>query len=246
MFHKKKNRFRPIFKQFLRLKENIKNSKKLLKFKKIKWKRFQKSYLNKISRFRKFKPLDHFIYFVTKYSSRNFSYKKKFREILHIVKRFKIFYGYLAHKYFKKIIKKIINTFKLGSFKKPEALFIKFFESRLDTILYKAKFALTIRSAQKLIANGKVFVNNFKINNQSYQLKKGDLISICDKYLSILENNIIYNFKEQKWPIPPKYLVINYKTFKILFLNTIVATNLSNEFLFNLKLQKILVNSLKK
>lgn len=36
MFFKKKNRFKPLYKQFLELRENIQNRKKFVKFKKKK------------------------------------------------------------------------------------------------------------------------------------------------------------------------------------------------------------------
>jgi hypothetical protein len=34
---KKKSKFKPLYKQFIRLRENVQNRKKLLKFKKQKW-----------------------------------------------------------------------------------------------------------------------------------------------------------------------------------------------------------------
>lgn len=98
----KKNRFKPTFKQFLKLRENIQNRQKILKFKKKKWKSFLKFYINKLKNFKKFKPLDHSRYFVTKYGTRGVGYNKRFRDTLQASKRFRIFYGNLAKKYLKK------------------------------------------------------------------------------------------------------------------------------------------------
>jgi len=45
-FSKKTNKYKPVFKQFIILKENIQNQQKLLKLKKKKkWKKFKKNYL---------------------------------------------------------------------------------------------------------------------------------------------------------------------------------------------------------
>jgi hypothetical protein len=52
MILKKKNRFKPIFKQFIKLRENIQNRQKILKFKKKKWK-FFKFYINKLKNYKK-------------------------------------------------------------------------------------------------------------------------------------------------------------------------------------------------
>jgi hypothetical protein len=44
MFLKKRNRFKPLYKQFIELRGNIQNRTKLLRFKKKKWKSFVQNY----------------------------------------------------------------------------------------------------------------------------------------------------------------------------------------------------------
>jgi hypothetical protein len=44
-------------------------------------------------------------------------------------------------------------------------------------------------------------------------LNSGDLISIDPKHHLLIENIV----KSDLWPIPPKHLVIKYKTMQILF-----------------------------
>lgn len=237
----KKNRFKPVFKQFIKLRENVQNRKKLLKFKKKKWKSFLKFYKNKLKNFKKYKPLDHLKYFVTKYGTRGLSYSKRFRDTLQAGKKFRIFYGGLLKKYFKKKIKITLNK-KYSALKnsaKLETIFLQLFESRLDTVLYKAKFTPTMRSARQLILHGKVYVNESQVKIKAYKLKYGDVVSLNLDCLELYENHIIDSIK---WPIPPKHLVINYKTLQILFLGNIESTNMANEFSFNLRLQKILGN----
>ena len=234
---KAKNRFKPIFKQSLRLRENVQNRQKILKFKKKKWKSFLIFYSNKLKNYKKFKPLDHSKYFVTKYGTRGVSYNKRFRDTLHAGKRLRLFYGNLLKKYFKKKVKLTLNQKR--SILKVENTFLHFFESRLDTVLYRAKFAPTVRSARQLILHGKVYVNQIQVKSKAYNLKKGDIVSLSLDCLNLYENYIIESIK---WPIPPKHLLINYKTLQILFIENLKSTNIASEFLFNLRLQKILVN----
>lgn len=241
MSFQKKNRFKPVFKQFIKLRENVQNRKKLLKFKKKKWKSLLKFYTSRLKNFKKFKPLDQSRYFVTKYGIRGVSYSKRFRDTLQAGKRFRVFYGSLLKKYFKKKIKitlhKRYSTSKNSA--RLETIFLQFFESRLDTVLYRAKFAPTMRSARQLILHGKVFVNKLQVKTKAYTLKYGDVISLSLNCLELYENHIINSLK---WPVPQKHLVINYKTLQILFLDGIESANMANEFSFNLRLQKVLVN----
>ena len=44
---KKKNKFKPLYKQFIKLRENVQNRKKLLKFKNQKWERLIQYYKKK-------------------------------------------------------------------------------------------------------------------------------------------------------------------------------------------------------
>ena len=236
-----KNRFRPIFKQFIKLRENAQNRQKLLKFRKKKWKSFLRFYENKLKHFKKFKPLDHFKYFVTKYGTRGASYNKRFRDTLHAGKRLRIFYGNLLSKYFKKKIKATLKKKQpnLKNLIELELAFLQIFESRLDTVLYRSKFAPSMRSVRQLIKHGKVYVNDTQVKSKAYLLKSGDVISLSLECLDLYESYILDSIK---WPLPPKHLVINYKTLQILFLGNIKSTNIANEFSFNLRLQKILVN----
>ena len=241
MSFKKKNRFRPIFKQLIKLRENIQNRQKILKLKKKKWKPFLKFYLNKLKTFRKFKPLDHSKYFVTKYGTRGVSYNKRFRDTLQSGKRLRLFYGGLLKKYFKQKINSALNKkrYQSKNLTKIETIFLQLFESRLDIILYRSKFAPTVRSARQLILHGKVYVNQVKVKSKAYNLKSGDIINLDLSCLNLYENHIINSVK---WGIPSKHLLINYRTLQILFLGNIKSINLATEFSFNLRLQKILVN----
>ena len=55
-----KKRYKPFYKQFLRLRKNIQNRSKLLKFKKQKWIRFQQYLKNQLKFYKRFKIKDQF------------------------------------------------------------------------------------------------------------------------------------------------------------------------------------------
>jgi ribosomal protein S4 len=71
--------------------------------------------------------------------------------------------------------------------------FLKIFESRLDVILLRCKFGLTMRFIRQLIAHGKVFVNNKQATIKSFILKSGDIIKIELKSYQFLKNNILHS-----------------------------------------------------
>ena len=182
----KKNKFKPLYKQFIKLRENVQNRTKLLKFKKQKWEKLLQYYRRKLKRYKKFKPKDQTQYIVSKFSNKSNSYKKRFKNTLNDSKKFRLFYGNLSKKYVKKQIK---NTLK----KKSINFYIKFlthFEHRLDTILYRSKFAISLRNAKQLIVHGKILINNKLIRIPSYKLIPGDLITINPIFYNLIEKNI--------------------------------------------------------
>lgn len=248
MLHLKKSRFRPKFKQFINLRENVQNSKKLYKFqKKKKWKELIDRYKRKLKRYKKYAPTDQARYLITKFPNKGTSYKKRYRDTLHSNKKFRLFYGGFLKKYFKNQIKKINqNSYKFTSKKMEEnykLLFVALFESRLDTVLYRANFTYSIKTARQLISHGKIFVNNNKVRNKNYSLKTGDIIHVDKTCTHIINKNGWQKLQSRPlWPLPQNHLCINYKTMEIIF-STISWQNWSTSFTFHLQLEKILLNS---
>ncbi len=58
---------------------------------------------------------------------------------------------------------------------------INILESRLDTIVYRAKFVPTVFAARQVINHGHVKVNGKRVNIGSYRCKVGDTVEIRDK-----------------------------------------------------------------
>lgn len=242
MLFLKKKKFKPLYKQLLKLRENVQNRERLLTFKKKKWEKLLEYCKRKLKRYRKFKPQDQNCYLVSKYPNKGTSYQKKYRNTLHASRRLRLFYGGVSRKYLRTQIKFALNKkITNPTFLKTDLLFLEVFESRLDTVLYRAKFSVSMRGAQQLVVHGKVRVNNRVTHSKTYALRPGDLVSIDPNYSSLVVKGIV---ESPTWPIPPKHLIINYKTMQILF-GDIKNTNMSTAFSFNLNLEKILVNYLK-
>jgi len=236
-----KKRHKPFYKQFLRLRRNIQNRPKLLKFKKQKWIRFQQYSKNQLKFFKRFKVKDQFQLSVSKFASRGNSFQKKFKNSLYERKAFSLFYGKLKRKYLKKYISRFINLKgSAGNLVDFRQRTLKFFESRLDTVLYRANFSLSIRSASQLILHGHVLVNGSRVRTKSYILKVNDLVEIDH---SLKSRNLVKNSLDRSnfWPIPPKHLLINYNTLQLLFVYTDTA-NLMPVFNHYLNIDSVITN----
>ena len=69
---------------------------------------------------------------------------------------------------------------------------IALLESRLDTVVYRAKLAPTVFAARQLINHGHIRVNKKRVNVSSYLLKDTDQVEVNDKSkkLNIIDGSI--------------------------------------------------------
>ena len=217
----KKKRYKPFYKNFLKLKENIQDRPKVFKFKRKKWERFQFFAKKKLKFFRRYKIKDQFRLVVSKFAHHNKknSFKKRFKNIILERKLFSFFYGALKKKYIKNQLKKSFfkKNYEYNHFNNYKHNTLKFFESRLDTILNRSKFSFSMKNAGQLILHGHILVNGVVIRSKSYKVKNNDLIEIAKSIKSriLIKNNID---RSNFWPIPQKYFIINYNTLQILFI----------------------------
>jgi len=84
-------------------------------------------------------------------------------------------------------------------------------ERRLDTVIYRAKFATTVFSARQLINHGHVKVNSKKVNIASYLVKENDTIEIKDKSkeMTVIAGALVSKEREV-----PDYIQIDEKNKK--------------------------------
>ena len=94
--------------------------------------------------------------------------------------KMKFYYGNMNERQFRNVYRKAIK--KKGN--TTENL-VGFLERRLDTIIYRAKFAITVFAARQLINHGHVKVNGKKVNIPSFLVKAEDSIEIKDKSKSM-------------------------------------------------------------
>ena len=86
------------------------------------------------------------------------------------------YYGDIREKQFRKIYEEA-NRRKGDT---PENL-IGLLESRLDAVVYRAKFVPTVFAARQFVNHGHVKVNGRRTNIPSFRCKPGDVIEIRDK-----------------------------------------------------------------
>ena len=123
---------------------------------------------------------------------------------------FKLFYGGLSAKYLKTLFKTSIKSNIKNDF-------ISKMESRLDVILYRSHFSVSIRNARQLILHGHIYINNKIMTSYSYLLKKSDRIGVKTTIRKHIQQNIMFS---NYWPLPLSYLTINYRTLEIYYSNS--------------------------
>jgi len=98
--------------------------------------------------------------------------------------KLKSYYGNINERQFRNVYRKAIK--KRGD--TTENL-VGLLETRLDTVIYRAKLAPTVFSARQLINHGHFRVNKKKVNISSYMVKENELIEVKDKSktLTIIE-----------------------------------------------------------
>jgi small subunit ribosomal protein S4 len=233
----KKKWHSPLYKKICKLRENVQNREKLLtKFKAQKWKKLIK-YLQRQRRyFRKNKIHDHSKFKLPRFASHGTAMKKKYKNSMQAGKKFSLFYGGLPRKYLKKQIKTVLRKQTINPLTNTNKHILIFFESRLDSILYRAHFSLSIKNAQQLIIHGHIIVNGNVEKRKDYPCKTGDIIEIKPDYHKLILRNIR---QIRFWPIPPDYLYVNYKTLEII-LGDIKETNFYFGFPFWLDLPSVI------
>ena len=126
--------------------------------------------------------------------------------------RLKSYYGNINERQFRNFYRKAIK-------KKGDTVenLIGLLEKRLDIIVYRAKFALTVFSSRQLINHGHIKVNGKKVNIPSYLLKEEDTIELKEKSKQLATVDVSLASKERD---VPEYLQLDEKQKKIKFVRT--------------------------
>jgi|TARA_Y100000996_G_scaffold413055_1_gene400458 small subunit ribosomal protein S4 len=122
---------------------------------------------------------------------------------LNAKQKLKSYYGNINERQFRNIYRKAIK--KKGD--TTENL-VGLLETRLDTVVYRAKLAPTVFSARQLINHGHFTVNKKRVNISSYLLKQEDLIEVKEKSKTLNLIDVCINSKERE---VPEYIQIDSK-----------------------------------
>ena len=122
---------------------------------------------------------------------------------LNAKQKLKAYYGNINERQFRNIYRKAIN--KRGD--STENL-VGLLETRLDTVIYRSKFAPTVFAARQLINHGHFRVNSKKVNVSSYRVREDDVIEIKDKSKSL---TVIEGSLSNKDRDVPEYIQLDSK-----------------------------------
>ena len=223
---KKVSIYRSRYKNFLIFKIDIQKKKKILTFNKQKWKNYQKQFLRlNVKSFRNcyYKFYDNYLYNIPNFSNKfSNNYKRNMKNKL----LFRLQYGYLSYKYVKKLINlSYLKSYSIGMGINAKYFFLEFLERRLDIILVRTNFAITVRNSRQIISHGHVKVNDTIVKYSSFLVKKGDKITLKKELHELIE----YRMTETVfWPFPPKHTQISYKIFQICIIEDIKYSNVCN------------------
>lgn len=117
--------------------------------------------------------------------------------------RLKLWYN-LREAQLKKYVKEVLG--KRGKVDAADLL-IKKLENRLDNLIFRLGFASSRSQARQMVSHGYFLVNDKKVKSPSYQVKKGDKITISPskKEKKILKN-LTPSLKKYK---PPSWLKLD-------------------------------------
>ena len=87
-------------------------------------------------------------------------------------------------------------------------------ESRLDAVIYRAKFAQTVFQARQVINHGHIRVNGKKVNISSYSVKENDVIEVKESSKQLA---VILSAVSNKERDVPEYIVADHKQFSAKF-----------------------------
>lgn len=238
-----KRRYKPLYKKFNKLFENVQSRQKIFSFRKKKWEALVNR-LKKTTHYRKKNKVfnsngNNIVPLVEYRKTPNF--KKRYKYLMHAAKKINLYYGGLKKKYMRKLIKRIWRQKQKQKINKnlarTEFHFLDFMESRLESILYRSFFTQSIKNARQLILHGHVFVNNQIVKHGSYLLKENDIIEINSKFHEFIR----FNIKKSKFRhIQQNSFVINYKTLQILYFNRSSLDTFSNIFSFRISIKNVI------
>ncbi|MDZ4317395.1 MAG: 30S ribosomal protein S4 [Phenylobacterium sp.] len=85
-------------------------------------------------------------------------------------------------------------------------------ESRLDAIVYRAKFVPTVWAARQFVSHGHVLVNGKKVDIGSYRVKPDDVVSVKEKSRNMA---LVLEAQQSSERDVPDYLELSDRSFSV-------------------------------
>ena len=117
--------------------------------------------------------------------------------------KLKGYYGNITEKQFKKIYTEAAR--RKGN---TSENLIALLESRLDALVYRAKFAPTPFAARQVVNHGHIQVNGRRVNIASYTVKPGDVVEVRERSRNMA---LILEAQQSAERDTPDYIEVNSK-----------------------------------
>ena len=88
---------------------------------------------------------------------------------------------------------------------------VEILERRLDAVIYRMKFAITVFASRQLVSHGHVKVNGRRVNISSFLVKDGDVIEVKDKSKLLA---IVLEASQSSERDVPDYIEIDHQAMK--------------------------------
>ena len=125
---------------------------------------------------------------------------------LHAKQKLKGYYGNIGEKQFRRIYQEAVR--RKGD---TSENLIELLERRLDAVVYRMKFAITVFSARQLVNHGHIAVNGKRVDISSYILQDGDEVSVIGKMKDNV--NVMASVSTNERDVPD-YVDVDAKTLK--------------------------------
>ena len=120
--------------------------------------------------------------------------------------KLKGYYGNIGERQFRRLYDEAVR--RKGD---TGANLIELLERRLDTVVYRMKFVLTVFAARQFVNHGHIKVNGRRVNIGSYMVKDGDTIEVKEK--SKLLNVVLEAVQSGERDVPD-YIEVDHKALK--------------------------------
>ncbi len=120
--------------------------------------------------------------------------------------KLKGYYGNISEKQFRKYYEEAVR--RKGD---TSENLIELLERRLDTVIYRLKFAVTPFAARQFVSHGHLLVNGKRVNIASYLVANDDVIEVRDKSKQLA---VVLDAAQSGERDVPEYLEVDHRAMK--------------------------------